>query len=171
MREPIELLGPPPHLSVEQAVGGALRDVGLPSDEGWLGARVHQLSGGQLQRVVLARALIVPPPLLVADEPTSLLDPSEQARVLVTLRERQVELGLGMLLISHDLAVVRKVTDHVVVLDCGQVVESAPTEQLCRAPASDAAQRLLAAAPTLPPAPPSRVRSDPAPSAHARPSC
>lgn len=64
-----------------------------------------------------------------------------------------MELDLGLLLISHDMAVVRKITDHVVVLDRGRVVEAAPSEQLCRAPTSDAARRLFAAAPSLPPAP------------------
>lgn len=133
----------------EDAVAAALRSVGLPTAGAFLGARTHELSGGQLQRVALARALVLEPKLLVADEPTSMLDASEQARLLVTLRERQVEMGLGMVLISHDIALVRKVTDRIVVLDGGQVVEDGRSEQVSSVPASLTARRLIEAAPEL----------------------
>ena len=88
------------------------------------------------------------PKLLVADEPTSMLDASKQARLLVVLRECQVEMGLGLVLVSHDIAVVRKVCDRIVVLDAGQVVEEGPSHSVCSAPTSLTTRRLLEAAPT-----------------------
>ena len=93
------------------SVAAALASVGLPASGNFLGARSHELSGGQLQRIALARAVIIEPELLVADEPTSMLDASEQARLMVALRERQTELGLGLVLISHGIALVRKATE------------------------------------------------------------
>ncbi len=126
-----------------------LQSVGLPSEGGFLQARTDQLSGGQLQRVALARALAADPKLLVADEATSMLDASEQARMLVVLRDRQVEMGLGLVLISHDIAVVRKVTDRIIVLEAGLVVEEGPANLVSTSPRSPTAQRLVAEAPTL----------------------
>ncbi len=99
--------------------------------------------------MALARALIVRPKLLVADEPTSMLDASEQARLLLVLRERQVEMGLGLVIVSHDMAVVRKVTDRVVVLDAGSVAEEGPSHLVSTTPKSLTGQRLIDAAPAL----------------------
>ncbi|MGI8535113.1 MAG: ABC transporter ATP-binding protein [Mycobacteriales bacterium] len=126
-----------------------LRSVGLPSEGTFLTARTDELSGGQLQRVALARALAAGPKLLVADEPTSMLDASEQARLLVVLRERQIEMGLGLVLISHDVAAVRKVTDRIVVLDDGVIVEEGPSHLISSSPRSPTARRMVAEAPTL----------------------
>ncbi|MBA3329241.1 MAG: ATP-binding cassette domain-containing protein, partial [Solirubrobacterales bacterium] len=109
--------------AADETAGRMLDAVGLPASRGFLTARAHELSGGQLQRVALARALAAGPKLLVADEPTSMLDASEQARLLVVLRELQVEMGLGLVLVSHDMAVVRKVTDRVVALEDGCLVD------------------------------------------------
>ena len=131
------------------AVAEMLEAVGLPSSGAFLDARVHELSGGQLQRISLARALVARPQLLVADEPTSMLDASEQARLLVVLRERQTELGLALVLVSHDLAVVRKVTDRIVVLDAGRVVEEGSSARVCGDPRSETARRLVASAPAF----------------------
>ena len=112
------------------------RRVALPSDGPFLDARVHELSGGQLQRIALARALVARPRVLVADEPTSMLDASEQARLLTVLRDLQVAMGLALVLVSHDLALVRKVCDRIVVLDGGRVVEEGSSEQVSGAPRS-----------------------------------
>jgi peptide/nickel transport system ATP-binding protein len=130
----------------------ALESVGLPPTGSFLQARSHELSGGQLQRIALARALVAGPKLLVADEPTAMLDASEQARMLVVLRERQVEMGLGLIIISHDIAVVRKVTDRMIVLDGGKVVEEGPSARLSAAPRSATGRHLVEASPAFPPA-------------------
>lgn len=133
----------------QAAVAAALESVGLPGSGAFLQARSHELSGGQLQRIALARALVVRPKVLVADEPTSMLDASEQARLMVALRERQIEMGLGLVLVSHDIALVRKATDRIVVLDAGRIVEEGRSEQVSSAPRSVTARRLVEAAPKL----------------------
>lgn len=149
VREPLDVGGGTERPRRDAAVAAALDTVGLPSSGEFLGAYSHELSGGQLQRVSLARALAAQPKVLVADEPTSMLDASEQARLLVTLRDAQLERGLGLVLISHDLAAVRKVTDRIVVLDEGQVVEDGPSHRVTSSPRSVAGRRLLDAAPEL----------------------
>jgi peptide/nickel transport system ATP-binding protein len=133
-------------------VARALESVGLPFSGSFLRAHTHQLSGGQLQRIALARALVAEPKVLVADEPTAMLDASEQARLLVVLRERQVEMGLGLVFVSHDLASVRKVTDRIVVLDWGRIVEEGPSAVVSTSPRSETARRLLEASPAFRPA-------------------
>jgi peptide/nickel transport system ATP-binding protein len=149
VREPLDLEGDGDRGTAEAVVAEMLEAVGLPSSGEFLLERTHNLSGGQLQRIALARALSARPKLLVADEPTSMLDASEQARLLVILRELQVERGLGLVLVSHDVAVVRKVTDRTVVLDGGRLVEEGRSELVCTAPRS-AAGRLLVRAATHP---------------------
>ncbi len=149
VREPLDLATKKDRDQRELAVAEALTSVGLPGVGDFLQARTHQLSGGQLQRVALARALIMRPKLLVADEPTSMLDPSEQARLLVVLRERQAEMGLGLVLVSHNLALVRKVTDRIVILDAGRVVEQGPSHRVSSDPKSLTGRRLIDSAPAL----------------------
>ncbi|MDP8970519.1 MAG: ABC transporter ATP-binding protein [Actinomycetota bacterium] len=149
VREPLDVRRTEDRRRRDAAVGEALEGVGLPPSGSFLQARTHELSQGQLQRIALARALVLRPELLVADEPTSMLDASEQARLLVVLRERQIEMGLGLVLISHDMAVVRKVTDRIVVLDGGQVVEEGPSDQVSSSPRSVTARRLVEAAPAF----------------------
>lgn len=105
----------------------------------------HELSTGQLQRVALARALALAPKLLVADEPVECLDPSERAKVLQLLKTVQVERGMAMLLVSHDLAVVLRVADRVVVMDAGRVVEEASSTELFHHPRHAATRQLLEA--------------------------
>ncbi len=151
VREPLDLSANRDRREHAGAVSQALESVGLPPSGSFLSARSHELSGGQLQRVALARALVAEPKLLVADEPTSMLDASEQARLLVVLRERQVEMGLGLVLVSHDMAVVRKVTDRIMVLDSGQVAEEGPSHVVAVAPAHPTTRRLLEAASTMAP--------------------
>jgi len=150
VREPLDLLGgTDDDRTPADAVAAALESVGLPGTGSFLEACSHELSGGQLQRVCLARALVAGPKLLVADEPTSMLDASEQARMLVVLRERQVEMGLGLVLVSHDMAVVRKVTDRIIVLDQGVVVEEGSSAQVSTDPRSATARRLVEASPAF----------------------
>jgi len=149
--EPLAVLDAPP-AARRAAVAEALESVGLPSSGSFLDARSHELSGGQLQRIALARALVCDPKVLVADEPTAMLDASEQARLLVVLRERQTEMGLGLVLVSHDLASVRKVTDRMVVLDGGRVVEEGPSAIVSTTPKSRTAQLLVESSPAFHPA-------------------
>jgi peptide/nickel transport system ATP-binding protein len=107
------------------------------------------LSGGQRQRVALARALAARPGVLIADEITSALDVSVQGAVLNLLRRLQRELGFAMLFISHDLAVVRYLSDQVVVLDDGQVVEHGPADRVMHDPQHETTKTLLSCIPDL----------------------
>jgi peptide/nickel transport system ATP-binding protein len=124
-----------------------LETVGL-SPAGQFAAKLpHQLSGGQRQRVVIARALACDPGLLVADEPVSMLDVSLRAGVLSLLADLRRERGLSLLYITHDLLSARAITDQVLVLHDGRVVERGPTRQVLRQPQDPYTIRLLEAVP------------------------
>ena len=149
VREPLDVAGDVDRARRGAAVAQMLEAVALPVSRAFLGSRVHELSGGQLQRLALARALVARPALLVADEPTSMLDASEQARLLGVLRERQTAMGLALVLVSHDLALVRKVTDRIVVLDAGRVVEHGSSERVSTRPSSATGRRLVTLGPAI----------------------
>jgi ABC-type microcin C transport system duplicated ATPase subunit YejF len=125
-----------------------LAAVGLGSD--FIDRLPHQLSGGQRQRVALARALVVEPKVIILDEPTSALDLSVQAQILNLLLDLQASRGLGYLLISHDIDVIRHLCHRVIVMAAGQIVETGPTADVLGNPQMPYTQRLIAAAPSIP---------------------
>lgn len=129
--------------------------VGIPEPETRLASYPHQLSGGQKQRVMIAMALANEPELLIADEPTTALDVTVQKQVLELLKELQARFGMAILLITHDLSIVRRYADHVVVMENGHKVEEGETRALFEQPQHPYTRRLLdSELPSVPPAVP-----------------
>ena len=124
-----------------------LRLVGIPDPESRLASYPHQLSGGQRQRVMIAMALANDPDLLIADEPTTALDVTIQAQILELLQELQRKLSMGILLITHDLGIVRRIADRICVMTEGKIVETGATETIFDAPQHEYTRHLLAAEP------------------------
>ena len=122
--------------------------VGIHEPARRLSAYPHELSGGQRQRVMIAMALANEPDLLIADEPTTALDVTIQAQILKLLKELQREFGMALLLITHDLSIVRKMSDQVSVMTQGEIVEQGPVDQIFENPQHPYTQRLLAAEPS-----------------------
>lgn len=127
-------------------IAGALEAVGLVPPEQFVARVPSSLSGGQRQRIAIARALVAAPELLLADEPTSMLDASLRATVADLLLTLQQTNGAALLFITHDLALARYVSDRIVVMAHGEIVEDRPTEELLDDPAHDETRRLLSAA-------------------------
>lgn len=132
--------------AVDEQARHMLSLVGLNPPEMFMDRFPHELSGGQRQRVLIARAMIPGPKVIVADEAVSALDVSVKAGVLRLMEDLRREKGVGYLLISHDLPVVRKVARYVYVMHAGKVVEEGPTEQIFRSPAAEYTRKLLSSA-------------------------
>ncbi len=125
-----------------------LTQVGIREPQSRLGAYPHQLSGGQRQRVMIAMALANNPDVLIADEPTTALDVTIQAQILTLLADLQRARGMGMLFITHNLGIVRRVADRVAVMQGGEIVETGPTQAIFASPRHPYTRKLLAAEPT-----------------------
>ncbi|WP_418791881.1 ABC transporter ATP-binding protein [Phosphitispora sp. TUW77] len=132
-----------------EKVRKVLDEVELPSTDEFLMIYPHHLSGGEAQRVAIARALILEPKMLIADEPTSALDPSVQAKILKLLLNLQEKRGLSIIFITHDIALARKVSDRIMVLKEGRIVEQGPSHVILSEPRHPYTKSLLSAAPTL----------------------
>ncbi|MFT4774333.1 MAG: peptide/nickel transport system ATP-binding protein [Candidatus Azotimanducaceae bacterium] len=155
VREGIDIWGQTRDGDVDAWVAEVMESVGL-GDEGVADRRPHEFSGGQCQRINIARALVMEPDVLILDEPVSALDVSVQAQILNLLERLKRQFGLTMLFISHDLAVVKNISDRVLVMYLGKVCEIAETADLFSHPTHPYSRALLASIPgnnlNLPPA-------------------
>ncbi|NMR20956.1 ABC transporter ATP-binding protein [Cellulomonas fimi] len=147
LRDPLDVHRIGTRSQREARVRDLIRMVGLPTSV--LDALPTQLSGGQRQRVAIARALALEPDVIVADEPTSALDVSVRAQILNLLTDLKAELDLGLVFISHDIQTVRYVSDEIVVMNRGKVVEHGPSADIFASPRDDYTRTLLGAAPAL----------------------
>jgi oligopeptide/dipeptide ABC transporter ATP-binding protein len=141
-----------PHLSKAERAAKAvdmLRLVGIPSPEKRVKEYPHQLSGGMRQRVMIAIALSCEPDILIADEPTTALDVTIQAQILELMKKLQKELGMGIILITHDLGVVAETCDDVAVMYCGQIVERADVKTLFSHPQHPYTKGLMESIPSF----------------------
>jgi peptide/nickel transport system ATP-binding protein len=145
--EPWHLLDNQPD-DPDARIATALENVGLSALDAF--KYIHEFSGGQRQRIAIARALIVEPDLIIFDETVSALDVSVRAQVINLIVNLSQKRPLAYLFISHDLTVVRNITDHVLVMKSGRIVEQGLTEDVFNTPKHPYTQTLLAAAPTLP---------------------
>jgi peptide/nickel transport system ATP-binding protein len=142
------------HMKLDRKAAAAraiemLRLVGIPSPEKRIKDYPHQMSGGMRQRVMIAMALSCHPQLLIADEPTTALDVTIQAQILALISALRDEIGMAVLLITHDLGVVAETADRVVVMYCGRIVEAATAEQLFERPLHPYTLGLLESIPTM----------------------
>jgi peptide/nickel transport system ATP-binding protein len=136
------------NVDLEERMSWSLEQVGMRPKE-VLGKYPHQLSGGQRQRIMIARALMMRPSLLIADEATSMLDASLRANILNVLTDLRAQTGLAILFITHDIGQACYVSDRVLVMSKGKLVESGPVEEVIFAPQHDYTRRLVADVPRL----------------------
>ena len=149
--EPLLIHDRVPRREATQRAVRALDEVGVPDASRRIRSYPHEFSGGMRQRVMIAMALITKPDLLIADEPTTALDVTVQAQILELIRRQQKALGMGVILVSHDLGVVSGVADNVLVMYAGRVMESAATARLFAAPRHPYSRALQASIPAFQP--------------------
>jgi peptide/nickel transport system ATP-binding protein len=147
LARPLKIHGQHTRRDIERRVLELLDTVGLVPPERYADKYPHELSGGQRQRVAIARALAANPSVLIADEPTSMLDVSIRVGILNLMRDLQRDLDFAVLLITHDLASARYVADTVLVMYAGQIVEQGPTEQVLQTPLHPYTRLLLSSVP------------------------
>ncbi len=143
----IHLVGTPEER--RQKAINTISEVGLPQTDSFLDRYPHHLSGGEMQRVSIARALVLDPELIIADEPTAFLDASMGAKILKLLLKLQEQRGLSMLYITHDIAIARKVSDRMAVMFAGRIVEEGLVSQIVTAPQQPYTRQLIKAASAL----------------------
>ena len=131
-----------------QAIAEALLDVGLDPDDQH--KYIHEFSGGQRQRLAIARALMIKPNLIILDEAVSALDMVIKAQIIELLSSLRKKHGLSYLFISHDLSVIEAMTDRVLVMDQGQIVEQGPTQDVLKSPQHPVTKTLINAIPRIP---------------------
>lgn len=141
--EPMKIMGKGSRGSLRADVQRVLKEVQLAWDDNFMQRKCYSLSGGERQRVSLARSLIVNPKLLIADEISSMLDPSTQANILRLLKKLQNERGFSMIYITHDLAVARKIADRVYVMSQGKIVEDGMTSKVFSNPRHEYTKKLI----------------------------
>ena len=149
VREPLDVQEIGRREAREQKVIQMLKEVELPQTKDFLHKYAHHLSGGEIQRVNIARALVLDPKLLIADEPTSFLDASVQAKILKLLLNLQEQRGLSMLLITHDIAMAKKVSDRIAVILGGRIIEEGPSNRIVATPKQAYTMSLLDSASAL----------------------
>lgn len=149
VREPLDIQKLGNREQRESMVRHVLEEVELPATQSFMNKYPHQLSQGEAQRVGIARALILNPKLLIADEPTSALDATTQAKIVKLLLNLQEKRGIGMLFITHNLALARKISDRLAVMLKGNIVEEGPSNEIISSPLHPYTEDLLKAAPTL----------------------
>jgi oligopeptide transport system ATP-binding protein len=149
LTEPLRIHDGVPRRQAQDAAVEALAQVGIQDGASRLNMFPHEFSGGMRQRIMIAMALITKPELLIADEPTTALDVTVQAQILNLIKRNQQELGMAVVLITHDLGVVAGTCDHVAVMYAGRLVEKAPVKQLFAAPKHPYTQALMASLPAV----------------------
>lgn len=147
LREPLEINTKLSKEEINKIVLEKIHSVGL--DESCLNLYPHEFSGGQRQRIAIARALVLNPPIIIADEPVSALDVSIQAQIINLLKELKKNFNLSILFISHDLSVIKYISDKIAIMYLGEVIEFGTTEEIFSNPKHPYTKALLGAAPQL----------------------